>query len=92
MSNFELRSPGEINRREFVGMANGIPLDAVYSSELDRVVIGSRNRNTGINAFQNPEAFDITLLLTPGFNSGAVIAEGLQMCERRGDCIFLSRS
>tara|TARA_R100001244_G_scaffold25113_3_gene25503 strand:+ start:9608 stop:12469 length:2862 start_codon:yes stop_codon:yes gene_type:complete len=88
-SNFEVRSPGEIARREFEGMANGIPLDAVYSSELDRVVIGSRDRSTGMNAFQNSETFNITLLMTPGFNSGAVIAEALQMCERRGDCLAI---
>ena len=88
-SNFTLRSPGEINRRPIAGGANGIPLDAVFSSELDRAVIGSRERATGIFSFSNPERFDITLLVTPGFSSGAVIGQSLQMCEARGDCLYI---
>lgn len=88
-SNYEVRQPGEINRREFSGMANGVPLDAAFASELDRVVIGSPERSTGLYAFQNPEVFDITLLLTPGFSSGSVIGQGLQLCESRGDCLYI---
>jgi phage tail sheath protein FI len=89
VSNFAVRQPGVINREAFVGMANGIPLDALFASELDRAIIGNPARSTGINAFQNPETFDITLLATPGFSSGAVIAEAISMCERRGDCLYI---
>lgn len=88
-SNFVVRQPGAINRREFDGMANGIPLDAVFSAALDEAVIGNAARSSGIFAFQNPEVFDITLLSTPGFSSGAVIAQSLAMCEGRGDCMYL---
>jgi phage tail sheath protein FI len=70
-------------------MANGIPLDPLFSSELDRAVIGNPALESGIFAFQNPEVFDISLLVIPGFSSGAVIAQGLQLCESRGDCLFI---
>lgn len=89
LSNFEVRIPGAINRREFDGSANGIPTDPAYSSELDRSVIGNPAAETGIFAFQNPEVYDISLLLIPGFSSGAVIGQGLQMCEARGDCMMI---
>jgi hypothetical protein len=88
-SNFEVRVPSSINRREFVGMANGIPLDAAFASALDREVIGNPARSTGIYSFANPEVFDITLLATPGFSSGPVIAQSLAMCEGRGDCLYI---
>jgi hypothetical protein len=88
-SNFEVRQAGTINRREFAGMANGIPLDPLFSSALDEAVVGNAARASGIFAFQNPEVFDITLLATPGFSSGAVIFNALQMCEGRGDCLYL---
>jgi hypothetical protein len=39
--------------------------------------------------FQNPDAFDINLLLIPGFSSGAVIGQALAMCEARGDALFI---
>jgi len=88
-SNYAVRQPGEVNHRAFAGLANGIPLDAMFSSKLDEAVIGNAARSSGIFAFQNPEVFDITLLSTPGFSSGAVIAQSLAMCEGRGDCMYL---
>ncbi|MBW2149330.1 MAG: phage tail sheath subtilisin-like domain-containing protein [Deltaproteobacteria bacterium] len=88
-TNYVIRQPGEINRGSFTGLANGIPLDAVYASELDRAVIGSPDRSTGIFAFQNPEVYDIALLVIPGFSSGSVIGQALQMCEGRGDCLYI---
>lgn len=89
LSTLEVRGPAAINRREFVGMANGIPLDTLFASALDAEVIGNPARSTGIYAFANPEVFDITLLATPGFSSGAVIAQSIAMCEGRGDCLYL---
>lgn len=88
-SSFEVREPAQIFNKEFTGMANGIPLDPAFSSELDAAVIGNPGENTGIFAFQNAEVFDINMLLTPGFNSGAVIGQALQMAEGRGDVIYL---
>lgn len=88
-TSFEVRVPGSIERREFTGGANGIPDNPAFSSELDRAVIGNPAAETGIFAFQNPETFDITLLLIPGFSSGAVLGQGLQMCEARGDCLMI---
>lgn len=86
---FEVRHPAPISFRATSGAANGIPDDPAYSSELDRAVIGNPARETGIFAFQNPEVYDITLLLAPGFSSGSVIGQALQMCEGRGDCLFV---
>jgi hypothetical protein len=88
-STFEVRQPGDVSRREFVGMANGIPLDPLFASALDQAVIGNAARASGIFAFNNPEEMDITLLATPGFSSGPVIAAALAMCESRGDCLYL---
>lgn len=88
-STFEVRIPSPINRRDFLDAANGIPLDPSYASELDRAVIGNPARESGIFAFQNPETFDINLLLVPGFSSGAVIGQMLQFCEARGDVLAL---
>jgi hypothetical protein len=88
-SSFEVREPAQFFSKEFGGMANGIPLDPAFSSELDAAVIGNPAENTGLFAFQNSEVFDINMLLTPGFNSGAVIGQALQLSESRGDVIYL---
>lgn len=86
---FEVRHPSALNGKEFQGMANGIPTDPAYSSELDAAVIGNPATSTGIYAFQNPESIDINLLATPGFSTGAVIGTALQMCESRGDVLYV---
>ena len=86
---FEVRTPAAFNSRSFSGSANGIPTDAEFSSELDKAVIGRPDLETGIFAFQNPEVFDISLLLTPGFSSGSVIGNSLQMVEGRGDVLYI---
>ena len=86
---YTVRQPSPFANKPFVGMANGIPLDPAYSSELDAAVIGNPAEASGIYAFQNPEAIDINLLCIPGFSSGAVIGQALAMCEARGDVLFL---
>jgi phage tail sheath protein FI len=86
---FVVRQPSALNGKEFQGMANGIPTDPAYSSELDAAVIGNPATSTGIYAFQNPESIDINLLATPGFSTGAVIGTALQMCESRGDVLYI---
>jgi phage tail sheath protein FI len=88
-ANFENRVPGSFNNQLSSGGANGIPSDPAYSSEVDRSIIGNPAAETGIFAFQNPEVYDITLLIIPGASSGAVIGQGLQMCEARGDVMML---
>jgi len=88
-TNFEVRVPGSFYQTEPTGGANGIPTDPSYSSELDRAIIGNPAAETGIFAFQNPEVYDITLLIIPGASSGAVIGQGLQMCEARGDVMMI---
>jgi hypothetical protein len=89
LANFDVRLPSQINSKAFAGQANGIPVDPAYSSELDAAVIGNPALSSGIYAFQNPETYDINVLVIPGFSSGAVIGTALQMCEGRGDVIFL---
>lgn len=86
---YEPRLPGTFTRTEFVGMANGIPDDASNSSLIDAAIIGNASRQSGLFAFDNPERYDISLLSIPGNSSGAVIAAGLQFCERRSDCLYV---
>ena len=73
----------------FVGGANGIPPSAVFSSVLDAAIIGNPGTGTGMFAFSNPEKFDVNLLIIPGNSSGAVIGNALQLCERRGDMLYI---
>jgi len=89
LSSFEVRQPSQFSSRTFVGQANGIPTDPAFSSELDAAVIGNPSTSTGLYAFQNPEAIDINLLATPGFSTGAVIGTALQVCESRGDVLYI---
>ena len=85
-----VRQPASFSNRPFRGMANGIPSDpALSATYLDAAVIGNPATSTGLYAFQNPEAFDINLLLIPGFSSGAVIGSALQLCENRGDVLYI---
>jgi phage tail sheath protein FI len=88
-TNYEVRVPGALNRKLFVGAADGIPTDPSYSSELDRAIIGNPAEESGLFAFQNPEVYDISLLIIPGASSGAVIGNGLQLCEARGDVLYI---
>jgi phage tail sheath protein FI len=89
LPNFEVRTPSQFRMKNFIGAANGIPIDPAYSSELDAAVIGNPALATGLYAFQNPESIDVNLLAIPGFSSGAVIGTALQVCESRGDVLFV---
>ena len=89
VSGYEVRLPSQFGGKRFIGGANGIPLDPDYSSDLDAAIIGNPSTSTGLYAFQNPESIDTNLLLTPGFTSGAVIATALQICESRGDMLYI---
>jgi len=88
-SSYEVRLPSTFNDKEFDGGANGIPEDPIYSTELDRAIIGNPALATGIFAFENPETYDINLFATPGFSSGAVIGQSIQMCMSRGDVLYI---
>lgn len=89
LATYVVRQPSQFTYREFSGQADGIPTDPAYSSELDAAVIGNPVTSTGLYAFQNPETIDISLLATPGFSTGAVIGTALQICESRGDVLYL---
>ena len=86
---FEVRNPAQFFDREFDGQANGIPTDPIFSTELDRAVIGNPAELTGIYKFSSPETYDISLLVTPGFSSGAVITTALSVCTQRGDAFYI---
>lgn len=85
----DVRLPSQFSNKAISGGANGIPDDPAFSTLLDAAIIGSPALSTGIYAFQNPESYDISLMATPGFSSGAVIGTALQICEARGDVLYL---
>lgn len=86
---YVVRQPSQLFSTAFEGGKNGIPLDPAYSSDLDSAVIGNPALSSGLYGFQNPDTIDITLLCTPGFSSGAVIGQALQLCASRGDVLYL---
>ncbi|HET6447364.1 MAG TPA: hypothetical protein VFI27_22610, partial [candidate division Zixibacteria bacterium] len=89
LSTYVVRQPSALNNKEFDGTANGIPTDPAFSNELDAAVIGSPAASTGIYSIQSSETYDFNIMAIPGFTSGAVIGQGLQFCEGRGDVIYL---
>jgi len=89
LTSFAVRYPSQFSEKQYEGQADGIPTDPAYSSELDSVVIGNPATSSGLYAFQNPESIDINILCTPGFSTGAVIGTALQMCESRGDVLYI---
>lgn len=89
LTTYAVRNPSAQFLAAFRGQTNGIPTDPAYSSAVDAAVIGNAAQATGLYAFQNKDSYDINLLSTPGFVSGAVIAAGLSICEARGDVLYL---
>lgn len=89
VSTYEVRQPAQLSKHAFSGGANGIPTDPAYSSELDAAIIGNAEDSSGMYGVQNSETYDINLLVIPGMTSGAVIGQGLQLCESRGDTLFI---
>lgn len=85
----DVRVPGAFGDQNLSGGANGIPSEPEFSALLDSAVIGNSAESKGLFALQNAEVFDFNLLAAPGFSSGPVIAQGLQFCENRGDCLYL---
>lgn len=43
---------------------------------------------TGMQNFRDPEQIYINVLATPGISWAAVITEGFDICETRGDCLY----
>ncbi|MCK9557750.1 MAG: phage tail sheath subtilisin-like domain-containing protein [Candidatus Cloacimonetes bacterium] len=86
---YEARQPAQLSKHSFSGGANGIPTDPAYSSELDAAIIGNSASSSGMYGIQNSETYDISLLVIPGMTSGAVIGQGLQLCESRGDVLYI---
>lgn len=89
IAGYVVRNPSFLNQAPFTGQQNGIPTDPAYSSAVDAAVIGNASTNSGLYAFQNKDSFDINLLCTPGYSTGAVIAAGLSICESRGDVLYI---
>jgi phage tail sheath protein FI len=46
--------------------------------------------STGMQIFRDPDNIFINILATPGFSYAAVIAEGLDICSTRGDCLYIA--
>ena len=45
--------------------------------------------STGMQIFRDPDNIFVNVLATPGISYSAVIAEGIDICETRGDCLYL---
>lgn len=86
---YDARIPGAITSRSFSGGANGIPPSATYSTYLDKAIIGNQASGTGIYKFANSDVYYITAILIPGVTSGSVIISTINMCQNRGDCIYI---
>lgn len=44
----------------------------------------------GLNKFSNPEVIDINILCAPGWTDSDVINKGIEICESRGDSIYIA--
>ena len=45
---------------------------------------------TGMQIFRDPDNIFVNVLATPGFSYAAVIAEGIDICSTRGDCLYIA--
>lgn len=89
LSTYEARQPSQFADMTFSNLSDGIPTDPAFSSNLDSAVIGNPSAGTGLYSISSPETYDINVLCLPGCTSGAVIGQGLQFCEARGDCLYI---
>lgn len=89
LTSYVVRNPSALNMAPFTGQSNGIPLDPAYSGAVDAAIIGNSAASSGLYAFSNRDSYDINLLLTPGYSTGAVIGTALSICESRGDVLYL---
>ena len=77
----------QIGPYAFIGGDDGAPADTAD-------IIGSIGSPpvvpaTGLQLFRNPETMDLNLLAVPGNTDHAVIAELIDICESRADCMAL---
>ncbi len=45
--------------------------------------------STGLQIFRDPDNIFINILVTPGISYSSVIVEGIDICETRGDCLYV---
>ena len=59
---------------------------------IEGTVIGTSTGSirTGMQIFRDPDNIFINILATPGVSYASVIAEGLDICSTRGDCLFIA--
>jgi hypothetical protein len=50
----------------------------------------SGTTRTGMQIFRDPEQIYINVLATPGISYASVIAEGLDLCANRSDCLYVA--
>ena len=50
------------------------------------------NVSDGLKAFSNPEVIDVNLLCAPGWYQAEVTNAGIQICEARGDAIYIAET
>lgn len=67
----------------FLGGTDGI------SQIVDTDIIGNLADGSGIYGFNNPETVDINLLIVPGVTSDEVVSASTNLCESRGDCLYV---
>lgn len=44
----------------------------------------------GLKQFDNPESYDVNLLAAPGWYQAEVVNAGIEVCEGRGDCLYIA--
>lgn len=50
------------------------------------------NVSDGLKAFSNPEVIDVNLLCAPGWYQAEVTNAGIQICEARGDAVYIAET
>lgn len=74
-------------------------------SEVEYVILGGNDgiadldekdiigkESDGLRAFSNPEVIDINLLCAPGWYQSEVVSAGIDICEKRGDAVYIAET
>ena len=69
------------------GGADGI--SGLNDSHYIGTINPSTGEKSGLKLLDDPFSLDVSVIAVPGISSGAVVLEGISVCERRQDAIFI---